>query len=591
MIRLDPRLLTRESTTALETRDAIPRPATFDASRNTVEAIIASSTPVQRQDQRGAFLEILDPAGLDLAASRGASVLDSHRQQGLASILGALDNVRIEGSQVIGTIRFSDRPEVAPVVSDVRSGIVSQLSVGYLVHEWREGTDAQGRRTRTAIKWTIRECSFVSVAADPTTRTRALADRAELDRSITELATRAGVPSDVADRLIARGASLETARADILYELQCRSAANVMRTEHNRQSLDNPHNRAAALGEAMFARMVPSHRPSAMAAPFVGLTIAEAARECLQRSGANTQGLAGVTLIDRALHTTSDFPGMLADGVNRSLRAAYDSTTSAVRRLARETTANDFRTKHRLQLDSSGMTLEKVTETGEFKHGSTTESEATYAISTFGKIFGISRQALVNDDLGAFADLSRRMGAAASSFEAQFLVDLIVANAGLGPTMKDGKTVFHTDHGNVSGTGAAPDEGTLSAARLAMRHQRGPDGGLIVVEPAFLVVPAEMETASEKLLTAIRAITVDDVNVFAKLALVVEPRFTDSKRWYVTANPAQCDGLEYAYLAGSPGPQVETQVGFDVDGMRIRVRLDFGGGFVDHRGWYSNAGQ
>jgi hypothetical protein len=91
-------------------------------------------------------------------------------------------------------------------------------------------------------------------------------------------------------------------------------------------------------------------------------------------------------------------------------------------------------------------------------------------------------------------------------------------------------------------------------------------------------------------LTAIQATIVDDVNPFSRLSLIVEPRLTDPARWYVAADPAEIDGLEYAYLAGSPGPQTETRAGFEVDGVEVKVRLDFGGGFVDHRGWYSDAG-
>jgi hypothetical protein len=82
-----------------------------------------------------------------------------------------------------------------------------------------------------------------------------------------------------------------------------------------------------------------------------------------------------------------------------------------------------------------------------------------------------------------------------------------------------------------------------------------------------------------------------DVNPFAgALGLVVEPRLSSATRWYVTADPAEIDGLEYAYLSGNEGPQVESRSGWDVDGVEVRVILDFGAGFVDHRGWFMNAG-
>ena len=100
----------------------------------------------------------------------------------------------------------------------------------------------------------------------------------------------------------------------------------------------------------------------------------------------------------------------------------------------------------------------------------------------------------------AFTDLTRRLGQASAAFEAQFLVDLLIAQAGLGPNMSDDNPLFDAAHGNVSGSGAAPSETTLSAARLAMRQQTGPSGGLISVTPRFVLIPPAMETATEKLL-------------------------------------------------------------------------------------------
>jgi hypothetical protein len=58
----------------------------------------------------------------------------------------------------------------------------------------------------------------------------------------------------------------------------------------------------------------------------------------------------------------------------------------------------------------------------------------------------------------------------------------------------------------------------------------------------------------------------------------------------VLADPTQIDGLEYAYLAGAQGPQVMTDPGFEIDGVRVKIRLDYGAGFIESRGRYSNAG-
>ena len=587
------KLITRDNPHALDTRDATFRPNTFNATDNTIEAVIATATPVQRHDARGAYFEILDTAGADLDALRGASVLDAHQQGGVASILGTAEEGWREGGNVIvARLRLSTRPELAATVQDIRNGIISNVSVGYEVSEWRDGTDASGQRTRTAVKWRPREVSFVPVSADPHARTRsAPTDRTETNRAIRDLCQRAGVASATVDGLIDRQATVEEARNMIFDELLTRGAVPIRTGGHNDHSNDNPEAFQRAAGEALFTRVTPSHTPSGIARQYVGLTIPDIARTCLHRAGVSVIGMSAPTLIERALHTTSDFPLILADTVNRTMRQTYAVPAAGIRQLARETTAADFRKKSRLMLDSGGMTLEKVNEHGEFKSGTMTEAGESYAIDSFGRIFGITRKAMINDDLGSFTDIARRLGQASTAFEAQFLVNLLISQSGLGPDMSDSVPLFDATHGNKSGTGAVPSETTLSAARLAMRKQTGPSGGLIDVTPRYLLAPPDMETACEKLLTQIQAVTVDDVNPFSRLSLIIEPRLVDSKRWYCIADPAQIDGLEYAYLAGAPGPQIETKVGFEVDGVQLKCRLDFGGGFVDWRGWQTNAGQ
>jgi hypothetical protein len=107
------------------------------------------------------------------------------------------------------------------------------------------------------------------------------------------------------------------------------------------------------------------------------------------------------------------------------------------------------------------------------------------------------------------------------------------------------------------------------------------------------VVPATLETTAEKYLASIYPAQAANVNPFAgKLTLIVDPRL-DAKsatRWYVAADPMLFPSIEFAYLAGSEGVQVETRAGFEVDGIQIRARLDFGAGALDYRGIYANPG-
>ena len=98
-------LLVRESADTFETRDAAMRPGTFDPAGNTIEAVIATDAPIARHDARGEYVEILDVGGADLAALRGASVLDAHRRDGVAAILGTVDDVWREGPQLAARLR------------------------------------------------------------------------------------------------------------------------------------------------------------------------------------------------------------------------------------------------------------------------------------------------------------------------------------------------------------------------------------------------------------------------------------------------------------------------------------------------------
>ncbi|MEY9236434.1 phage head maturation protease [Bradyrhizobium japonicum] len=472
-------ILLRESALPLERREAVPRPRTFDPDAMTIEAVIASNTPVRRRDARGGeFLEILDPAGLDIATTRGASVLSNHNSGSLDAVLGSLDDVRIEGDQVIGRVRFSSRPEIAAVVQDVRDGILRSLSVGYAVDEWKQGKDASGQRTMTAVRWSIREASFVAVPADPTARTRLANDPTLFDgcftyldeRAIHSLGQRAGASQQRIDALIELGATIEQARAAFLNDMLDRSVTvrSNGNTMHNRNSLDNPETFQRAAAEAMYTRINATFTPSPEARQFVGMTCADVARECLHRAGVSVMGMTGPSVITRALQTTSDYPALLANLMNKSLRDAYVAAPGGIRRIAKQTEVNDFRAKYRIQIDHGGFVLEQVNESAEYPYGSFIDSKESYAIDTYGKIFSITRKALINDDLGGLGDVSRYLGFAAAEFERQALVNLLVSNSGSGPTMSDGQTLFHATHGNV-GTGGVPSETTLSEARCAFR--------------------------------------------------------------------------------------------------------------------------
>ncbi|MCZ7641882.1 MAG: Mu-like prophage major head subunit gpT family protein [Pseudorhodoplanes sp.] len=602
-------------------RRAALSPQTTNPEARTVEVVWSSGAPVRRHDMAGSYIErlSLDPAAVDLSRLIGASVLDAHRQTAVRDVLGTVRDAHVDGRQGVATLQFSSRPEVEPIWQDVLAGILRHVSVGYTVERWRDDTDpATSERTRTAIAWTPIEISLVPTPADPAATVRtggnmpeadtntdnavrtspadhadAAQNRAQVNAEIRSIARIAGLSQEFVDGLIDRGASADEARRAAFDEL-ARRGGGALRTEQTRieviESHDDPQVRVRQMGEALYARINPQHQLSEPARRYAYATCAEMTRELLILRGHPVTGLSPAAIITRALHTTSDFGLIVGDTIGRTLRAAYQAAPVGIRRLGRQTTARDFRTVNKIMLGEAPM-LEKLNEHGEIQAGTMAEAKETYKVETFARKIGVTRQVLVNDDLGAFADLSRRMGQAAAETEAKTLVDLLESNSGNGPTMEDGDTLFHIDHGNKAAAGGAIADATLSAARLAMRSQTGLSGQRISATPKYLLVPPAQETTAEKWLATIAAAKAADVNPFSgSLSLVVEPRLSSATRWYVTADPNEIDGLEYAYLAGGEGPQVESKSGWDVDGVEVRVILDFGAGFIDWRGWYQNAG-
>lgn len=578
----------------LHLRAAAPAASTVDAEARTVEAIVSTGAEVRRPG----FIERLDLTGADLSRLIGAPVLDAHRSASTSDQLGVVEAAEIRSEGLWVRMRFRSNDAAKAVLTDIADGTLRGLSIGYSVAEWkdeRRGND----RIRAAIRWTPIEVSVVPVPADagahfrkgnttmpetlePTTQTRA-----EINGAIRTIAETAGLTRAWADALIDAEASLDQVRDAALDEMQRRSAAQATRTTRATIGTDNtdPAVTSTRAGEALFARLNPGHQLSPEAREYAYMTLPEQAAASLRRSGIQTTGMSADTMITRALgHGTSDFPLILGDTVHRQLRQSYQAAPSGVRPLARQATAKDFRDKSSISVGDFSP-LEKVIEGAEFSYGTIGESAERYRVETFGKMIGVSRQALVNDDLGAFTTLPNKMGIAAAAFESNFLADMVTKN----PAMSDGKTVFHAGHNNLAETGEAPTLTSLSARRLAMRKQTGLGGLLINATPRFLLVGAELETTAEQLLSQINATKTGDVNPFANLTLIVEPRLNGTE-WYLVADPATIDGLEYSYLEGAPGPQVETRVGFEVDGVKFKIRLDFGAGWLDFRGWQKNEG-
>jgi hypothetical protein len=620
-----------EDHTAQTLREAVVRPSSWNEADLSFDVVWSTGAAVTRFDwYDGEFYDetlSLEPGAVRLDRLQlGGPVLLDHIAS-TDTLAGSIvpGSVRIERGQGIARARLADTPALAEVVSKVRDGHLRSVSIGYLVHEYHLTVGRNGARDAMhAVDWEPLEISLTPVPADAGATVRMRSD------SMTKITTRTedrpnselddpspytGTPKHdrkVSIDAILRACSraklsrsfeqslIERNEAEPMSEAALFDAiVGELATKRNSVPVDARIDSLGAdraptrklFAEALFARMSGKPAPAA-AQEYVGASLVDMARALLEERGERVRWARASSVIDAALrggmHATSDFADLLTDASQRFLLEMFTDAGSPLRVIGRKRTLPDFRAMHGLRAEGD-LNLLLTEEGGEFKRGSFETSKNSIQLNTYGRIFGLSRQAIVNDDLGAFLDMQRVWARALSELEGSSLTALI---SGTGGTLaEDGKALYHVDHGNVAATGGAITVETLSAAREAMRTQKNLDGTTVVnAAPKYLVVGPAKETEAEQVLAALSPATTANANPFSgKLELVVDPRQTGNS-WRLFADPSQFPVVEYANLEGQEGLYTDTRSGFDVDGVEFKARIDHGTALMGYRGTYMNPG-
>ncbi len=571
--------------------DATMAPASFDPEARTVEATIATTAPVTRRDARGTFAEVLDFTTLDLTNMAGLPVLDSHSRASVLHTMGTVDSVRVEGDKLIAKLRLSAADDVTPVLQRIADGTLRGCSIGYRVTRWTENQSG-GTRTRRPAEWALTEVTLTSNPADPAATLRhkkeagmaddvietTPADDAEKTRrtEIRSLVRSAGLEPQIADDLIDAGADLTRAKAEIFDAQQNRQRSAPIIRSHAPAN-DDPAVITRRQTDAVAYRMAGGELPDD-ARQYVNMSLREMAVESLSREGVSTRGMSADEVFTRAAHTSSDFPLVVSNAANKVALDTYKAAESPLKTLCRQRTLPNFKESNAIRLGDMGR-LEPLSEDGEIKATSRAETGESMRLKTFARGLTVTRELLINDDLGMLGDMTAALGEAAAQTEADELVKLLTGN----PNMSDGTPVFDASRGNV-GTAGAPSVTALTDTRKTMRTRKGMDGKTIIaVAPRYLLVSAALETEAEKVLASIQPNKADDVNPFGgKLSLLVEPRLPDDF-WYVFADPARLAAMQYAYLSAAQGVHIQRTEAWDTLGLKFRAFLDFGAGWLDWR--------
>ncbi|ELD0488289.1 Clp protease ClpP, partial [Escherichia coli] len=383
------------------------------------------------------------------------------------------------------------------------------------------------------------------------------------------------------------GCSLETARERLLNEMGKESSPTSKTTPAHIYA-GNGNFVGDGIRQALMARA--GFEKTERDNVYNGMTLREYARMSLTERGIGVSGYNPMQMVGLALtHSTSDFGNILLDVSNKALLQGWEEAEETFQRWTKKGQLSDFKTAHRVGVGGF-PSLRQVREGAEYKYVTTGDKGETIALATYGEIFSVTRQAIINDDLNQLTDVPMKMGRAAKAT----IGDLVYAVLTKNPKLSDGKTLFHADHKNLS-TGPV-SVASLDDARRLMRLQKEGDRSLNI-RPAFMLVPVALETLATQTIKSasvkgadVNAGIINPVRDFAEVIAEARLDDADAKAWYLTAAQG-ADTIEVAYLNGVDTPYIDQQEGFTTDGIATKVRIDAGVAPLDYRGLVKSSGQ
>ena len=372
---------------------------------------------------------------------------------------------------------------------------------------------------------------------------------------------------------------------------ETREPARILSDEGERQT----NAMIDALGVTMFGG-----RLEGPATEYRGLTMKKLAMHLAGKKGFShsdadlvKEGMSVRGTLMAASHSTSDFGFITSEIMNRQLRAAYNSRPGTWGQISRVRSASDFRTLYSVR---SGMDTEmrKVKEDGEYQATVIGDEGESFRVERYGRKILLTFEAVINDDLGAFARIPGDFARGARNLESRIAWGLINANG----NMADGVAFFAAARNNLADANSAISATAIAEARKAMMEQRpfgsDPEGDdFVEANPNLLFVPPALEIQALQFTAATVPVTDGTTNPYkGTLTPVVEPRLGSASTggaddvWYLF--DSSLPPMEHAYLQGYEAPLVETMERMDPDGVTMIARHIFGAGLVEPLGSWKN---
>jgi len=292
--------------------------------------------------------------------------------------------------------------------------------------------------------------------------------------------------------------------------------------------------------------------------------------------------------------STNSLPGILGNTANKFLAMGFNAIESTWRSISAVRNVRDFKTVTSYSLTGGAM-YEKVGPAGELKHATVGEQSYTNKADTYGRMFAITRQDIINDDLGALTQVPMKLGrGAALKLNDVFWTAYMSV---LGTTFTSGRGNYLSGVTVGTNDSRLNDEG-LTRATAQFRNQTDPDGYPLGIAPKILLVPNALEVPAKQLMTSteirtsIANTTMGTTNVWAGLYTPVTSSYLSNSSytgysttaWYLLADPQELAISEVAFLNGRQEPVVESaDAEFNTLGIQFRGYHDFGVGIQEYR--------
>ncbi len=608
-----------------------------DTDSRTVELSFSSETPYGRWFGDEILCHDEECINLERFNNGLGTVLFNHDRD---AVVGHIDKVWLEDNRGKALVRFDTDEQSDTIFQKVQSGTLQGVSVGYSIKRYevlddKDSVSSNGRfkgpDTYVVTDWEPLEISIVSVPADPTVGVGRSAE--EIHTSIdtqeetkrmneneilkTEEVKSTPVETGItqedlqkamkqerkrtseitalfrdfdvegADEAIVMGVSVDEARAMVMDQLRARNKGVTV----TMGEAESDKFRAAAQDAVLMAAGIPVAEPAPGANELRGYSMVELARESLQREDLKANYADNMEMARAAINSTSTFPAIMSNLANKSVMVGFNEAETTFQLWAGKGSNRDFKEAARVALSEAGN-LELVPEGGQFPQDVFGEASARTKVATYGKIFSLTRQAIINDDLGLFSKIATKYGSAAKRLVNKMVYAQLTGTV----KMQDNVALFDAKHGNVATTGEALSVKAIAKAITAMRRQKGITGDATLnITPKYLVVPPELEVTAYQIVNSTAAVDGTNSGVVnpykGRFVVVADAELTDPDAWYLVADASQHDTIEVTYLNGVETPRLETRQGFDVDGIEYKVAFDCGVSALDFRGLYKNAGK